>query len=187
MCAKYSKGPCGKLFQKWIKCIDAGEGDESKCDSLVAPLDECLKQHQDHYDKISIYDDDDDQEAIAKWRDFILEIEQEDGIRFKAFMGNHEPEMQLRPKTNMGAAMFLPKIADEVLLLAYIKDQDGNLLGAGSVEDLFPFQDQYVLRFGTSSQCKDITVHALYGYQDDSNGSHDDVTIYTKTERVPPS
>ena len=41
------------------------------------------------------------------------------------------PEMQLCPKSNMGAAMFLPEMGDKVLLLAYIKDQDGNLLGAG--------------------------------------------------------
>ena len=183
LCKKYSKGPCGKLFQKWIECIDTEE-DERKCDSLVVPLDECLKQHQDHYDKISIYDDDNDQETIDKWRDFIVEIELEDGIQSEPFEGNHVPEMQLRPVSNMGAAMFLPKIADKVLLLAYIKDQDGNLLGAGSVENLLPFQDQYVLRFSVSDECKDITAHAVYGYEE---GSHDNVTIYTKTERVPPS
>lgn len=208
LCKKYSQGPCGKLFQKWIECIDANEheheneGDASKCDSLVVPLDKCLKEHQEYYDKISIHDnaDDNDQVAIDKWKDFILAIEQEDGIRFESFppshdaannAHDHEPEMQLRPKSNMGAAMFHPEMGDQVLLLAYIKDQDGNLLGAGSVEDLFPFQDHYVLRFGVTAKCKDITAHALYGYKDGADGSDhgsdESLTIYTKTQRVPPS
>jgi len=46
------------------------------------------------------------------------------------------------------------------------------VLVAGSVEDLVPFQDQYVLRFGVTGQCKDITAHALYGYKGDASGSH---------------
>jgi len=203
LCKKYSQGPCGKLFQQWIECIDANEneGDASKCDSHVVPLDKCLKEHQEYYDKISIHDneDDNDQVAIDKWKDFILAIEQEDGIKYRPFSPSHddahahahEPEMQLRPKSNMGAAMFHPEMVDQVLLLAYIKDQDGNLLGAGSVEDLFPFQDQYVLRFGVTEKCKDITAHALYGYKDGSDGSDhgsdESLTIYTKTQRVPPS
>mmetsp|Transcript_3926 Transcript_3926/g.5996 ORF Transcript_3926/g.5996 Transcript_3926/m.5996 type:complete len:346 (+) Transcript_3926:285-1322(+) len=234
LCKKYSQGPCGKLFQQWIECIDAnakananegngdgngdgdgnGNGDESKtdcvCDSLVAPLDKCLKEHQEYYDKISIYDDDNDndQQAIDKWKDFILAIEQDDGIQFEPCSQSQHPpemEMQLRPKSNMGAAMFHPEMRNghghgdqgqgqgRVLLLAYIKDQNGALLGAGSVEDLFPFQDQYVLRFGVTDTCKDITAHALYGYKDganadaDADGSHESLTIYTKTQRVPPS
>ena len=60
LCKKYSRGPCGPLFQKWIDCIDGKEeNNQSDCDYLLAPLDQCLKSHQAYYDKISLYDDDD--------------------------------------------------------------------------------------------------------------------------------
>lgn len=96
---------------------------------------------------------------------------------------------------------------DRILLLAYVKDQDGDLLGAGSVEDLFDFQGQYVLRFrvsspsgsdsgssvssdGTSkkSGSKDVTAYALYQNEcesTDEDREDEDVVIYHKTERIP--
>ena len=183
LCKKYSQGPCGTLFQQWLECIDANEGEEHKCDPLVVPLDKCLKDNKELYDKISLYDDDNDEDAVEKWREFIQQVEGEDGIKYKPFEEKLQPEMQLRPKSQMGAAMFHPKVDDQVLLLAYVKEQDGNLLGAGSVEDLFEFQDQYVLRFSVTGECRDISAHGLYGYEDD----RDDVVIYRKTERIPPS
>jgi hypothetical protein len=208
LCKKYSRGPCGPLFQKWIDCIDGKEeNDQSDCDYLLAPLDQCLKSHQAYYDKISLYNDDDNGESgdngkhkdlLSTWKLFIedLEYTQKTGnikIRFKAFRKDNAPDMQLRPEQNMGAAMFRPNDGDgRILLLAYVKDDNGNLLGAGSVEDLFEFQSKLVLRFRVTSDCRNITAHGLYQNDDDSNhdGSEtareNDFIIYRKTERIPP-
>ena len=201
-CKKYSQGPCGQLFTKWMDCIDANEGDESKCDDLIVPLDECLKSNKAFYDKISLYEDDNEmtQDSIGKWENFIYDLEEggrtdQDDIncKFKPFEKDFQPEMQLRPEQNMGAAMLHQKDGiDRILLLVYVKDQDGNLLGAGSVEDLFEFHGQYVLRFRVSSDCRDVTTHGLYrneceGESDDENGGDEDVVVYRKTERIPPS
>jgi len=90
MCKKYSRGPCGALFTKWLDCIDEhdndktniitnnntegneGNGDkepksnsqsQSLCDKFIPPLNECLKEHQDYYDNINFYDDDGDDDV----------------------------------------------------------------------------------------------------------------------------
>lgn len=239
LCQKYSQGPCGTLFTKWMDCIDRhqtqtstssksnkSDGDESQseCDHLMIPLDQCLKEHEEFYDKISLYTDDNDitEDSISDWKGFILDLEKaasttsasssssEVKPQLQLFPNSIEPEMQLRPKQNMGAAMFHKTDGqDRILLLAYVKDQDGHLLGAGSVEDLFDFQGQYVLRFRVSSSSgsgsssgssvssdgtskksgsKDVTAYALYQNEcesTDEDREDEDVVIYHKTERIP--
>ena len=192
LCKKYSSGPCGSLFTTWMQCVDSNEGQESKCDGLIAPLSKCLEENKSFYDKISVYEEDQnvDDDSIEKWKDFVHDVENEigsgDDIKMKQFDQGVEPEMQVRLKTQMGAVMFHPKIDDRVLLLAYVKDQDGNLLGAGSVDDLFDFQDQLVLRFSTMDTSRDITAHGLYGHADIDDNDGRDAIIYRKTERIPP-
>jgi len=79
LCRKYSKGPCGILFQNWHgQCIpdsqydkkSSSNTDKSKdssalltCDELVAKLDQCWKENSLFYDSISLYDDDDNDEV----------------------------------------------------------------------------------------------------------------------------
>lgn len=204
LCKKYSQGPCGEFFQKWIQCIDSldsGSKNNEKCDSLLVPLDNCLKKHKDFYDKINVYDSESDVDAdnISKWIEFIAEIEdtkestkEESGVKIEwKELPHDEIEMQIRPQRQMGAAMFPERESgkedDRILLLAYVKDQDGNLIGAGSVEELYPFQKQFVLRFDVNRSCEEITAYALYGYESDSNKSTapTKMTIYSKTLKVP--
>lgn len=190
LCKKYSQGPCGEMFTKWMDCIDANEDDESKCDKFIVPLDECLKANKGFYDQISLYDDDNEftEDSIQKWEIFIQDLEEEIRSEFKHFHKDSKPEMQLRPEQHTGAAMFHEKDGKgRILLLVYVKDQDGKLLGAGSVEDLFEFQGQYVLRFKVSPDCRDVTAHGLYRDEEESNDGNgeDDIVIYRKTERIP--
>lgn len=205
LCKKYSQGPCGEFFQKWIQCIDSldsGSKNNEKCDSLLVPLDKCLKKHKDFYDKINVYDSESDVDAdnISKWIEFIAEIEDtkestkdESGVEIEWKKSPHdEIEMQIRPERQMGAAMFPERESgkeedDRILLLAYVKDQEGNLIGAGSVEELYSFQNQFVLRFDVNSSCEEITAYALYGYESDSNTSTapTKMTVYSKTLKVP--
>ncbi len=182
LCKKYSQGPCGSLFKKWIQCLDKQKDNESKCDALVIPLEKCLKQNKEFYDKISVYDDDDDKHSMEDWIEFISQIEKSDTTSFRSFSAEKQPEMQVRLESKMGAAMFHKNIGNNILLMAYVKDQDGNIIGAGSSEDLYPFQGQYVLRFGVEDSCRDVTAHGLYGSEENDDNN---VIIFTKTERIP--
>lgn len=186
LCKKYSKGPCGELFKKWLECLDKNEGNEINCDVLMAPLDKCLKKNEAYYDKISLYDDNDDEKTIEKWKEFIEEMEGEATTIIRDFDKETEPEMQLRLERQMGAAMFRSKIGNKILLLAYVKDQDGNILGAGSSEELYSFQGQLVLKFGADESCKDVIAHGLYGNEDDDD-TENDIIIFRKMERMPSS
>ncbi len=182
LCKKYSQGPCGPLFKKWIQCLDQQKDDESKCDALVPPLEKCLKQNKEFYDKISVYDDAEDKHSMEDWIEFISQMEKSDTTSFRTFSTEKEPEMQVRLENQMGAAMFHKKIGNKILLMAYIKDQDGNIIGAGSSEDLYPFQGQLVLRFGVEDRSRDATAYGLYGSEEDDDN---EVIIFTKTERIP--
>jgi Predicted solute binding protein len=208
LCQKYSQGPCGDLFQKWLKCIDSHPGKEAECDSLIVPLDQCLKEHLDYYNSINIYSmqDESDQEVdetvaddanittpstVEQWRDFLKELDQEEDIKTIDFPKNQEPKMELRPKDQTGFAMFDSKVQNRHLLLAYMKDQDGNVLAAGSVQDLFPYQqledEYYVLRFAVrNKECQSVTAYGLYGKDElDQTEESSGHVRYAKTERIP--
>jgi hypothetical protein len=191
----------------------------------MVPLDQCLKEHVQYYDSIQTIDpeNDMDKDDTDKWRDFLKELGQEQeqaggegSIDTRDFPKEYEPTMELRPKDQTGFAMFCPRVQqDRQLLLAYIQDQDGNVLGAGSVEDLYLYQTEkgqqdeyyYVLRFAVTNQdCQSVTAYGLYACEeeeeeeeeeehgDDTNGkkktkeektSSSMYIRYTKTERIP--
>ncbi len=143
ICKKYSQGPCGELFIRWLDCIDNNDkndndNDESPCDQFIPPLDECLKANSDYYDNINMYDDDDDDnnndgadnatpgDMKNKWSDFIHELEQQRGsgkdkeseetninITYRSFPTDKCPEMQIRLDQHIGIATFHPRITPE--------------------------------------------------------------------------
>jgi GCK domain len=61
ICAKYSKGPCGKQFRQWLECTDDLESavqgtnrleeQRKKCDEIFRLLYICWEQHERFYDK----------------------------------------------------------------------------------------------------------------------------------------
>eukprot|EP00557_Chaetoceros_sp_GSL56_P005385 CAMPEP_0176489490 /NCGR_PEP_ID=MMETSP0200_2-20121128/7317_1 /TAXON_ID=947934 /ORGANISM="Chaetoceros sp., Strain GSL56" /LENGTH=324 /DNA_ID=CAMNT_0017886637 /DNA_START=59 /DNA_END=1030 /DNA_ORIENTATION=+ len=194
LCEKYSQGPCGDLFQNWLSCIDSHQGgNEAECDSLIVPLDACLKEHAEYYNTITVNsyllegEDEDNTESnhdkrdtVDKWKEFIQELDKEEDINtITDFPKGHGPKMELRAKDQTGFAMFCSRVEDRDLLLAYIQDQDGNVLGAGSVQELYPYQEQenddkpysshyyFVLRFAVplTKECQSVTAHGLYGYE----------------------
>lgn len=187
MCKKYSQGPCGEIFNDWLSCIDSNMGSEQNCDEYAKRLKECLDRHNQYYDTIDSYgetQDAKDDENIQKWRLFVDELEQ-DGKMITFEDGTHPPEMQIRLKSKMGAAMFHPNISTtgDILLLVYVKDQHGELLGAGSVDELFYWNEfnnedknhhtsllkeddengKLILRFRVDDKTTHVNLYALYG------------------------
>jgi len=201
ICAKYSKGPCGDIFRDWLQCTDENPGkNEStqkdihieKCFHLAKPLAECLSKYEEFYAKIPLeYDEidkDADQEKGAEnvreaWDNIVHEIEsasktQKNSRKFPNYMA---PEMEVRFEANVGLALFYKKSLQckdgKELLLAYLKDQNGKLLGAGTLEDIQNGRGS--LRFGIDETTETVTLCALYG--EDDGGP-----LLTMTQRLPP-
>lgn len=209
-CKKFSRGVCGPLFVRWMDCIDAHPDDATRCDDLVRALDTCLTEHRGYYDAIDVYDEEDrggdngDGSALRlAWRDLIDGLTEEDGlegtkVRRGDFDKDIRPEMEIRPRDGTGVVRFRPNWSgpmdketseagggDRSLLVGYVEDQDGELLGAGSAEDLFWLDEDgtSVLRFRVEDGTKDVTACALYGYVDGGEG--EELFLFRMTRRMP--
>jgi hypothetical protein len=191
VCKKYSRGPCGTHFKKWLECIDTNSGNEAVCDELVLPLDQCLKKNQEYYDNINAYDTEDKDEDENRWKDFILELEsgEEESIMYDQFPPDKVPDMQIRLEKKMGIIQFHPEItrngSKHLLMLGYVKDQDSTILAGASADELVDFDEMRVLRFHTSNNTRDIVACAIYTVANDD--TPDDIIIYRKVERLPVS
>mmetsp|Transcript_23557 Transcript_23557/g.67860 ORF Transcript_23557/g.67860 Transcript_23557/m.67860 type:complete len:326 (+) Transcript_23557:47-1024(+) len=205
ICRKYSKGPCGQLFTEWMACTDANQGKDeateeelhlSKCSKLAEKLAECLGRHAEEYSGPLEYDDDDNnvgenddggqgedipiKDLANAWLELIADLESSSSKNFtKHFPADICPELEVRPSSGWGVGAFAPADhREESLVLAYLKDQSGTVLAAGSGQDLQ--ESGGYLRFELHKDVESITACAIYG------GKEDD-PIYQRTARIPPS
>lgn len=187
LCRKYSQGPCGDTFKKWLACTDKHKGIDpstqeeehlDKCSHLAEPLAKCLEIHQEFYDNLNIYDDAEEETTLmTEWTGVVTEVEETSTTQ--EFPPVLMPDLQIRPSNRTGMAAFCynsGKNGNVPLILAYVKDTDsGKLLAAGSREDLWEWQDKYgVLRLSIPSTTLSITAYALY-----------DNVLYSTTLLVP--
>jgi len=189
ICRKYSQGPCGELFKTWLKCTEDHKGVHpttkeelhlSKCSHLATPLGECLETHKDFYDNLNVYNDEEEEEELHKeWTSVVREVEKSAKDSVYEFPDSLTPELQIRPSNNTGMAAFVFNHGEnsKPLTLCYVKDaHSGELLAAGSLQDLWEWQDKYgVLKLRIPPTTQAITACALY-----------DDALYSMTQRVPP-
>ena len=202
ICRKYSKGPCGKLFTEWMACTDANPGKDettgeelhlTKCSALAEKLAECLGEHAKEYSGPLEYDDDgangnggDDQSSATipikdladAWLELIADLESSSSTNSREpFPAEFSPELEVRPSSGWGVGAFAPTDdRDEPLILAYLKDQTGTVLAAGSGEDLN--ESRGFLRFQIQENTETVTACAIYGGQEDD-------PIYERSARIP--
>jgi len=188
LCKKYSQGPCGKLFIKWLECTDRYRDDKNNditkmCQSLAEPLAECLQKERKYYESLDIYTEEDEKdiENLKKsWIDVIKEVEVCHPTT-KAF--TTAPIMEMRPQNRTGMAGFDYTIEEEMkIVLAYVRDNDtGEIVAAGSAEDLWEYNNdddgnkKGILRLSFGPECKSVTAYALYQSknEDDKNNNND--------------
>lgn len=189
ICKKYSQGPCGKLFKKWLECVDMNKGKESQCDDLVAPLDKCLKLHEEYYNTIDLYDDSEEKSNINKWKEFILKLEagDEHPVSFDNFPTEIIPHIQIRLETMMGMIEFYPKVKksdnEYTLILGYAKDDKGEILAAASASEFYSFAGMPSLRFRATKNTKDIFCCAIYMDVNDEEAGN--IIVYRRIESLP--
>ena len=201
ICRKYSKGPCGQLFTEWMACTDANPGKDettgeelhlTKCSALAERLAECLGEHADEYSGPLEYEDDggndndeNDQsieipikDLADAWLELIADLESSSSTNSKRpFPAEFSPELEVRPSSGWGVGAFAPTDdSDEPLILAYLKDQTGTVLAAGSGEDLN--ESGGCLLFQLHKNTETVTACAIYGVQEDD-------PIYERSARIP--
>lgn len=202
ICRKYSKGPCGHLFTEWMACTDANPGKDettgeemhlTKCSALAEKLAECLGEHAEEYSGPLEYDDDGaigngggDQasatipieELADAWLELIADLESSSSTNSrKPFPAKFSPELEVRPSSGWGVGAFAPTDdRDEPLILAYLKDQTGTVLAAGSGEDIK--ESGGFLRFQLQHSTQTVTACAIYGGQEDD-------PIFERSARIP--
>lgn len=193
LCKLYSQGPCGESFKKWLACTDkhAGKNDDDgepihlkKCQSLFTPFQECVQKHEDYYESIDIYAQDegsDEEELLQAWTAVIEQVEeQNDAVAFPSAL---LPDVQIRPQNKTGMASFLYKhdgSDDKKIVMCHVRDDDtGEILAAGSSEDLIEYETgKGVLRLSFGPKCRSATFYALYSNEED--------VLYKHTLRMPP-
>jgi len=187
VCKKYSQGPCGKLFVKWLSCTDEFPGQEAdrktechiiKCRSLAEPLAKCLEKEAEYYESLDIHAKDDqiiEEDLREPWEKVIQELE--DSWTAVAFP-SQRPFLEIRPQSRTGMAGFHYTLANKnskskkVIVLAYVRDtHTGELLAAGSMEDLWEYDGKGILRLSFEPECRCVTAYALYQGEDDSDNS----------------
>jgi hypothetical protein len=202
ICRKYSKGPCGRLFTDWMACADANSGKDratgedlhlTQCSELAEKLAKCLGEHAEEYSGPLNYDGDDvdDKEVGDRsgdisikdladaWYELIGDLESPSStISKKPFPSDIAPELEVRPSSGWGVGAFAPTDGrGEPLVLAYLRDQSGVVLAAGSGEDLG--ESGGLLRFHLHKNTDSVSAYAIYG------GEEGD-PIYKRTVRIPP-
>ena len=190
ICKKFSQGPCGELFKAWMACTDKHPGKNpdkpeedlhlSKCLDLVKPLGTCLEEHTTFYEELDVYAEDygEEQGLMEAWKDVIAQVEKD---RRPALFPT-PPQLEIRLASNTGMASFDYELLGKNIVMSYVKDADsGELLAAGSVDDLWEYQGKGILRLSFGPTCKSVTTFALYMDDDETD------ILYQCTQAVPRS
>jgi len=117
------------------------------------------------------------------WSEFVRVTE--DNInshvyKLEQFPEDIAPTMQVRLETKTGTAFFKPeKSHGSTIIVAYILDENENLLAAGSKDDTDMGKFGCVLRFDVSGDMKLATCRAIYEEDNDT------ITVLSKTMMVP--
>eukprot|EP00571_Detonula_confervacea_P004801 CAMPEP_0172317570 /NCGR_PEP_ID=MMETSP1058-20130122/32021_1 /TAXON_ID=83371 /ORGANISM="Detonula confervacea, Strain CCMP 353" /LENGTH=263 /DNA_ID=CAMNT_0013032161 /DNA_START=244 /DNA_END=1035 /DNA_ORIENTATION=- len=197
LCKKFGSGPCGEIFKQWLACTDKHPGKDasgepihlSKCTDLAENLAECLDENTEYYTDNDNNNQDQDANTAEKdrelkdaWREFVNDME--DGIasgkyNVLPFPGKINPKIEVRLATETGAAFFVPEKDGQPIVAAYILDDNGNVIAAGSRDDMDMEGLGCVLQFKVLHDMKSATGRAIY------DNENDDVAIFSRTMLLP--
>lgn len=189
VCKKFSQGPCGEIFKTWMACTEKFPGknpdnpDEawhlSKCQHLAMPLGACLEKHEAYYDELDIYaeDDEEEEQLMEAWNKVISE--EVEATRTPVPFPS-PPQLEVKLSNNTGMASFEYELSGLKIVMTYVRDDNsGELLAAGSMDDLWRYKGKGILRLAIPPSCTSVTAYALY------IDEHDNDILYQHTQRVP--
>jgi len=197
LCKKFGRGPCGEVFKRWLACTDEHPGKDasgeplhlSKCSDFAEQLAKCLDDHSEYYSNDDDNDRDQHQDENAKqkelkdaWKEFVHEME--DGIisgkyNLLPYPDKLNPKVEVRLASHTGAAFFVPEQDGHPIIAAYILDDKGGVIAAGSKEDIDMGNLGCVLQFKVLDGMKSTTSRAVY------DTANDEVLVFSKTMLLP--
>ena len=191
MCRKFSKGPCGHLFKKWMACTDSHRGKDAQgepihlkqCESEAKGLAECLDRNEDYYTSNAWEDPPTDTSKlnVDQWRSFVKKMEagiENNKYTLTDFPSDTLPRVQISRSESV-AVFFRPEdVKCQTIIAAYILDEQGDVIAAGSKHDIQLDALGCVLQFKTND-LKAVTIRAIYDSDD-----KDSVTVYTMKAKL---
>lgn len=195
LCKKFGSGPCGETFKRWLACTDDHPGKDasgeplhlSKCSDLAEHLAKCLDENSEYYEKNDakeVLDSTTDKDGELKhaWKQFVDDMEgsiASGKYNMLPFPEGINPNVEVRLATRTGAAFFSPEDDGRPLVAAYILDDNGSVIAAGSKDDMDMGTLGCVLQFKLSdTTMKSASVRAVYDTE------NDDVAIYSQTTQL---
>lgn len=202
LCKKFGAGPCGSVFRRWLACTDLHPGKNSggeprhlsECSDFAEKLAECLEVHTDYYATSDSDTPDSDHErqhqetgqtegaSQEAWTDFVKDTA--DGIAAGTYAllpypESLTPKVEVRLASRTGAAFFVPDKDGDSIVAAYLLDDKGVVIAAGSKGDMDMGSHGCVLQFKVAAGMKSTTSYAIY---DTENG---EVLIFSRQTLLP--
>ena len=195
MCRKFSKGPCGDRFKKWLACTDSHPGKDAqgeplhlqKCSDLAQSLAECLGRNEDYYTR-----DEEEEEPptstskpnVEQWKVFANNMEAGiESLKYTVtdFPSETMPRVQISSRGSGAGAVFFSSedVKRLSIIAAYILDEQGELIAAGSKHDMELEALGCVLQFKISNGLKAVTIRTIYDSENEG-----DVVIHTMKARL---
>ena len=129
-------------------------------------------------DELDIYAEDQEEEAqlMEAWNEVISEVEAtQTPVPFPS-----PPDLQIKLSNNTGMASFDYEFSGQKIVLTYVRDDNsGELLAAGSMDDLWRYKGKGILRLAIPLSCTSVTAYALY------IDEYDNDILYQHSQRVP--
>ena len=192
MCKKFSKGPCGDVFKRWLACTEKYEGQDAlngeplhldKCSTFAESLAKCLDENTEYYTKEdTTTTDKHDIELTDAWIKFVNAMES--GIASNKYAVIPFPKEEVYPKIEISlatraAAVFFNN--QEKIIAAYILDDNGQVIAAGSKEDINIEGLGCVLQFKVNDGLRSVKCRVIY---DIGNSEDEEVEIYSRTVSI---
>ena len=193
LCRKFGAGPCGDVFRRWLTCTDRNPGKNAAgeprhlvaCADFAEKLAGCLEAHADHYANSDEEHPGTEQKEGARqeaWTAFAEDMAEgiADGtFDLRPYPDALRPNIQVRSASRTGAAYFVPEQNGDMIVAAYILDENGSVVAAGSKEDMDMGQHGCVLQFEVADGMTSATAYAVY---DTPNGH---VLVFSQRIRLP--
>ena len=189
MCKKFSKGPCGDVFKRWLACTDEWTGKYAlngeplhldKCSTFAESLAKCLDENTEYYTKEdTTTTDKHDIELTDAWIKFVNAMES--GIVSGKYAVISFPKEEVYPKIQISLATRVAAVFfnnQEKIIAAYILDDNGQVIAAGSKEDINIEGLGCVLQFKVNDGLRSVKCRVIY---DIGNNEDEEVEIYSRT------